>query len=138
LRYHENEPKSKRPWTEREDELLRALIQRLGVGLWAAVAEHIPSRTGKQVRERWLNHLSPQVFKRPWSPAEDRIIIEAHKLYGNSWSKICKLLDGRSENMCKNRFHCKLSKLQTVSGERDAGARTVFGNLPPRRTLRKY
>jgi hypothetical protein len=107
----QNEPNLKRPWTVREDELLRALTQRLGVSGWTALAKHIPNRTGKQVRERWLNHLSPLVFKGPWSPAEDGIIIEARKQYGNSWSKICKLLIGRSENMCKNRFHSKLSKL---------------------------
>lgn len=110
------ESKSKRPWTEFEDAQLRTLTQRLGVGLWAAIAEHIPLRTGKQVRERWLNHLSPEVHKRPWAPAEDRIIIEGHEKYGNSWSKICKLLEGRSENMCKNRFHCKLRKLYNVDG----------------------
>lgn len=110
------ESKSKRPWTEFEDAQLRTLTERLGIGLWAAIAEHIPFRTGKQVRERWLNHLSPEVHKRPWAPAEDRIIIEGHKKYGNSWSKICKLLEGRSENMCKNRFHCKLRKLHDVGG----------------------
>lgn len=111
-----HEPKTKRPWTEREDAQLRDLTASLGVGLWAAIAEHIPGRTGKQVRERWLNHLSPTVVKRPWSPEEDQIIIAAHAEYGSSWSKICKLLDGRSENMCKNRFWTKLCKLTQSNG----------------------
>jgi Myb-like DNA-binding domain len=118
----QNGPMFKRPWTVREDEQLLAQTQRLGVGRWTAIAKHIPSRTGKQVRERWLNHLSPLVVKRPWSPEEDGIIIEARKQYGNSWSKICKLLNGRSENMCKNRFHSKLSKLQFFTGRRRIGA----------------
>lgn len=113
-----HEPKTKRPWTEGEDAQLRELTASLGVGLWAAIAEHIPGRTGKQVRERWLNHLSPTVVKRPWSPDEDRIIIAAHSQYGNSWSKICKLLEGRSENMCKNRFWTKLCKLTPANATR--------------------
>lgn len=131
--------KAKRPWTALEDEQLRTLTLRLGVGLWAAIAENIPGRTGKQVRERWLNHLSPQVVKRPWSPREDAIIIDAHAKYGNSWSKICKLLNSRSENMCKNRFHCKLSKMRSVGSAIARGPSDGIPRvrLPPCRQIGK-
>lgn len=109
-----HEPKAKRPWTEEEDNQLRALTQRHGVGLWATIAQSIPGRTGKQVRERWLNHLSPGVVKRPWSAEEDRIIINTHLRYGNAWSKIAKLLNGRSDNSVKNRFYTSLRRRITL------------------------
>lgn len=114
------EPKAKRPWTESEDIVLRELVQRLGPGLWAAMAQQIPGRTGKQVRERWLNHLSPGVTKRPWSPEEDNVIIENHKRIGNCWSRIAKLLQGRSDNSVKNRYYTTLRRRITNAATQHA------------------
>lgn len=105
-----SEPKAKRPWTAAEDVLLRALVSQLGPGLWAAMAQRIAGRTGKQVRERWLNHLSPGVTKRPWSAAEDAAILGAHRRLGNCWSRIAKMLHGRSDNSVKNRFYTTLRR----------------------------
>lgn len=110
-----NEPKAKRPWMESEDIILRGLVKRLGVGLWAAMAQQIPGRTGKQVRERWLNHLSPSVTKRPWSMEEDNIIIDQHKKIGNCWSRISKLLQGRSDNSVKNRYYTTLRRRISIN-----------------------
>jgi Myb-like DNA-binding domain len=104
------EARAKRPWTQAEDDLLRELVSRMGIGMWASIAHHIPDRSGKQVRERWLNHLSPFVTKSPWSPEEDRLILETHVQYGNAWSKIARLLKGRSDNSVKNRFYTTLKR----------------------------
>eukprot|EP00737_Agarophyton_chilense_P004759 gb/GEZJ01006296.1/.p1 GENE.gb/GEZJ01006296.1/~~gb/GEZJ01006296.1/.p1 ORF type:complete len:364 (+),score=44.05 gb/GEZJ01006296.1/:130-1221(+) len=127
-----SEPKAKRPWTEQEDRLLRALVKQLGQGLWASIAAQIPGRSGKQVRERWLNHLSPNVTKRPWSNEEDEIIMENHRKLGNCWSRIAKLLEGRSDNSVKNRFYTTLKRRihanramsRTFSGKRSRSQRT--------------
>ena len=40
-------------------------------------------RTGKQCRERYMNHLQGGIKKGDWTPEEDRIIIEQQKLLGN-------------------------------------------------------
>ena len=49
----------KGPWSEHEDNLLKALVNRLGPKKWSNIANYVPGRKGKQCRERWLNHLDP-------------------------------------------------------------------------------
>ena len=53
--------KFKRVWTKKEDEQLVALVSRLGACNWSVLALNLPGRCGKQCRERWFNHLSPNV-----------------------------------------------------------------------------
>ena len=44
---------------------------------------------------RWHNHLDPLVRKSPWNETEEFVFIEAHKLHGNKWAEISKLIPGR-------------------------------------------
>jgi myb proto-oncogene protein len=71
---------------------------------------HITGRTGKQCRERWHNHLDPSIKKSPINQEEEIIIFDAHKVYGNKWADIAKLLEGRSDNCIKNYYYSTLRK----------------------------
>ena len=53
----------KKPWTLEEDERIRELVQEYGAKNWTRIAKHIPERQGKQCRERWYNHLDPNIKK---------------------------------------------------------------------------
>ncbi len=46
-------------------------------------------------RFRWHNHLDPMVRKSPWNESEEFVFIEAHKLHGNKWAEIAKMIPGR-------------------------------------------
>lgn len=55
-----SKPRSIRgPWTAGEDALLTQLTGEMGPKDWTAIAKRLRSRSGKQCRERWHNHLDP-------------------------------------------------------------------------------
>lgn len=56
------------------------------------------NRTGKQCRERYNNHLRPEIKKGEWSEDEDQILLSMNELYGNKWTLIAQYLPGRSGN----------------------------------------
>jgi len=51
----------------------------------ATIGAKMAPRTGKQCRERYLNHLSPNIKHGQWSREEDAIMCKLHLEYGNKW-----------------------------------------------------
>jgi myb proto-oncogene protein len=96
-------------WTIREDKKVLKFVKEYGRD-WGLISKLMVSRTGKQIRDRYLNSLDPGLNKKKFSKDEDEIIMKYYLKFGSKWTKIASFLDGRSGDMVKNRFYTFLKK----------------------------
>jgi len=108
--------KGKGSWTAEEDAILREQRRKHG-RKWAKIAAHLPGRQGKQCRERFVNHLDPELKKGEWTDDEEAILIAMHEHHGNRWALISKQLPGRSANDVKNHWHSTIQRKFQLHGE---------------------
>jgi hypothetical protein len=95
-----------KPWSKEEDALLLNLVHTMQWPMkWTVVAQSLQDRTGKQCRERYVNHLNPRLKTTDWNPVEDATIFHLYNTIGSHWAKMSKIIPGRTDNGIKNRFH---------------------------------
>ncbi|GAA5840509.1 hypothetical protein JCM9279_007351 [Rhodotorula babjevae] len=97
-------------WTAAEDAKLVELVDEFGSEKWVIISSQMGSRTGKQCRERWHNHLNPNIKKSDWSPEEDALIRDLHAKIGPKWAEMAKHLPGRPDNSIKNYWNARQAR----------------------------
>ncbi|KAH9257644.1 hypothetical protein BASA81_004093 [Batrachochytrium salamandrivorans] len=119
----------KRAWTANEDALLRTLVQVHGERCWSKIADELKvfsptsDRIGKQCRDRWCHHLSPELDKNEWTEEEDEKLRLAVDRIGRQWAEISRtVLPKRSDLAIKNRHYARLRResRRLESGEEGA------------------
>jgi hypothetical protein len=89
-------------------------------------ADSTKSRSGKQIRDRWVTILDPNVSKAAWSKEEDALLLESHHELGNSWTIIAERLPGRAWAQVQTRFRQMARARGKAQGERPKKQRKIW------------
>lgn len=115
--------RTRRPFTDKEDQKLRRLVQKFGeVNAWAKIANKMKGRNVRQCRERWTNTLSEKVTKSKWTNWEDSVLMQKYEEYGPKWKKMESFFPGRIQYQIRNRFNAlaKLHQQNRLNNEIDS------------------
>lgn len=115
-------------WTDHEDAIVIEAVSSSSeqpFTRWSDLAQRLPGRVGKQIRDRWVNHLNPNINHLPFSREDDMLLWDGHKKLGKRWVEISTKLfnSSRSENHIKNRWYSASFK-KFISNEFGADAYT--------------
>lgn len=101
-------------WKKEEDLRIVDLVARYGKS-WSKISKILGTRNGKQIRDRFINVLDPEIRKGKFTEEEDLRLVNLFKQLGPKWATIAKFYPNRTADMIKNRFHSSIKK--RISGD---------------------
>ncbi|GAB7350299.1 hypothetical protein MBLNU459_g0935t1 [Dothideomycetes sp. NU459] len=99
-------------WSQLEDDILRSLVRSHGTHNWVSISTHLRTRTARQCRERYYQHLSPGLNHDPITFEEGEMIMQMVAKLGKRWAEIGRRLNNRSDNAIKNWWNSTKGRLQ--------------------------
>lgn len=104
-RYKRIRPGLKRGhWEANEDQKLLQLVHKHGSN-WSKISKLMSNRNNKQVRDRYLNVLKPDLNRDAFTIEEDQMLLYYEENLGRKWTKIARYFKGRTSDRVKNRFY---------------------------------
>lgn len=136
-RFKKINPKIKKgKWTDEEDIEVVHLSKLYGKN-WAKIAKNFSNknRTGKQIRQRYLNFLDPSIDRSKFTLEEDIKIMQLHQAYKTYWKFYVKHFQHRSADMIKGRYYSSvrynvklLSVINTLQENKNVSNRNTYKN----------
>lgn len=131
--------RTKKVWTAEEDALLAQVVIEDGKRRWKYIAMRMTLKSEKktiyspkQVRNRWENHVDPDLNKGPWTSDEDTELLSLIATFGKKWSEISRRLPGRTMHTVKNRYKSLAKhKIDGIPLPNTQNTQTVQPEAPP-------
>ena len=113
-------------WKKEEDQEILRLVHKYGKS-WSKISKILNTRNGKQIRDRFINVLDPEIRKGKFTEEEDKKLVSLFQQFGPKWATISKYYPNRTADMIKNRFHSSIKK--KLYGDQNIKLDMTFSNV---------
>ncbi|KAI1488821.1 hypothetical protein F5X96DRAFT_49592 [Biscogniauxia mediterranea] len=100
-----------RRWTQMDDAVLEAVIQRVGKSediKWDEIASYLPGRSPSECLHHWEQKMSSSLNTGTWLPEEDDQLRAAVAKHGTKWTAVAAEVGTRNGEQCAKRWNDKL------------------------------
>ena len=94
---------NQKKWSKEEDLKLLNLVKENNGKKWKEIASHFHNKNPLQCFSRY-KRIRPEINKGSWKKEEDSLILNLIEIYGNSWSKISKIIKTRNGKQIRDRY----------------------------------
>lgn len=102
-------------WTNVEDQILKAAVQKYGTHQWSKVASLLQKKTARQSELRWNEYLNPKLNFTEFSKEEDAQLLDLARELPNQWRTIADMM-ARPAQVCVERYNRLLESEDSGGG----------------------
>src|SRR3989338_11626788 len=108
------------PWSNRQDEVLKAAVTKYGFQNWSRVSSMLPGRRAEECESRWNEFLSPAINHSEWSKQEEDLLEQLVLTWGSNWRTISTQLRGRTATQCQAKHGKLLERAAALTADGSA------------------